>query len=256
MNCKILAVINQRSNVGKSAISINLAYGLYLKKKKILLIDLDPQHHSSDVYCSMIPFNKSISLAFENKKLNLRDIILQAKVQETSLDSFHVIPSSIKLATIVEQISATLFREKILKNHINKIISNFDYIILDCPPSLGILSINAIDSATCLIIPISFTRRSLNGIKDLFKTINEIKEGKIFNFFILKNLYEQRNSELNRDIHNKLKLLNENAFTTIIRRNEAINKARIKNLPIQIFNPSSKGAQDFNLLAEEVIHYT
>jgi chromosome partitioning protein len=90
---------------------------------------------------------------------------------------------------------------------------------------------------------------------DLLGAIKEIKEGQTYNFFVLKNLYEQRNTQTNRYIHEQLKSLSDNTFTTTIRKNEAINQAQITSLPIQVFNPSSKGAQDFNLLTEEVIHY-
>lgn len=255
MTAKILAIINQKGGVGKSTISVNLAYGLYTKKKKVLIIDLDPQSHSSCIYCPSIPNDKTIATAFLNKKMDLNDIIIPAHVADEKLSTLSIIPSNIKLATVIEQISGTLYREKILKNHLDKIINEFDYIILDCPPTLGILAVNAIYCASSIIVPTSFGRYSLDGMADLLGAVKEIKDGQKYSFFVLKNLYEKRNSQTNKYINEQLDSLKENTFTTIIRKNEAINQAQITNLPIQKFNPPSKGAQDFNLLTEEVIYY-
>lgn len=255
MSCKIIAIINQKGGVGKSTISVNLSYGLYLKNKKVLLIDLDPQCHSSCIYCPTIPNEKTISAAFIDKKIDLNEIILKAIVEGKEIENLNIIPSNIRLATVIEQISGTLYREKILKNHLDKVIDRFDYIILDCPPTLGILAINAIYCATSIIVPTSFGKYSLDGMADLLGAIKEIKEGQSYSFFVLKNLYEQRNTQTNKYINEQLKSLSENTFTTIVRKNEAINQAQITSLPIQVFNLASKGAQDFNLLTEEVIHY-
>ena len=186
--------------------------------------------------------------------MDIKNIIVDAEVSDKKIDTLNVIPSNIKLATIIEQISGTLYREKILKNHLDKIEDVYDYIILDCPPTLGMLAINAIYCANSIIIPTTFGRYSLDGMADLLGAITEIKDGQDYKYFIVKNLYEKRNSQTNKYINKQLESLEEHTFITTIRKNEAINQAQITNLPVQVFNPASKGAQDFNLLTEEVLH--
>lgn len=255
MATKVLAVINQKGGVGKSTVVVNLAYALAQKNKRVLLIDLDPQAHSSCIFCPEITHDQTIAQAFLNKKLDIRKIITRGFCEAKEIKNLDVIPSSIRLATAIEQLSSALYREQILKNHIKAIEDDYDYIILDCPPTLGILAINAIYAASIILIPVNYGRYALDGMSDLLESTNEIKSGQDYKFFILRNLFEKRNSQTNRYIEGELEHLKEHLFMTIIRKSEAINQAQINSVPIQVFDKSSKGSQDFGLLVSEVESY-
>ena len=256
MTCKIIATINQKGGVGKSTVAVNLSYELANKGKKTLIIDMDPQAHSSCIYCQEIRREMTISRLFTEKNIKIEDLIIPAQVfleTQMPIDNLHIIPSSIHLALSIEQVVGRLYREKILQKYIKDIDSIFDFIILDCPPTLGVLAINAIYAANMVLIPTNYGRYSLDGIADLLNSIKEIKDGQSYKYFILRNQYDRRNTQTNKFIHQVLKEFDDFLFTTIIRKNESLNQAQINGIPIQLFDSSSNGAQDFSNLATEVL---
>lgn len=260
---KKVVIINQKGGVGKSTVAVNLSYGLARKGNRTLLVDLDPQSHSSCIYKTDIDKDLTVSNLLLDKNYNISNITFPAEVRDTSknslenqkvkLENLWVIPSSIHLALVAEMIISSKFREKLLDNHFKKIINDYDYIIEDCPPTLGVITINAIYTADIIIIPTNYGRYSLDGIADLFNSINEIKEGHQFKYRILRNLYEQRNTQTNNHIGEQLKHFEDNMFKTIIKKNEAINQSQINGDPVIIFNPGCTGAKDFSQLVEEFL---
>lgn len=255
MKSKIIAVINQKGGVGKSTITVNLSYGLSKKNYKTLVIDLDPQAHSSCIYAQHLQTEKSIGNAFLNKNLDIKNLISNAVINNQATKNLDIIISNIKLATLPDQINQTVYREKILLNHLNKIRNIYDYVILDCPPTLGVLAINAIFAADIIIIPTNFGRYALDGMGDLLDVIFEVKAGQKYKYFILRNLFEKKNSQTNKYIDNELQAVKENLLMTIINKTEAINQAQIKGVPVQEYDIQSKGSNDFTSLVMEILSH-
>lgn len=249
----IYAVLNQKGGVGKSTIAVNLAYGLAQAGKRTLLIDLDPQAHASVIYCPEIPKELTTKEIFTDRSLDLNQLIRPAIAGGEPIPGLFIIPSNIRLAITAEQITVRTHREKLLYNHIKKIASGFDIILIDCPPNLGVLTVNAIYTADQIIIPTTYGKYSLDGIADLFASIAEVKESAAFKYLILRNAYDGRNKQTNQFIESQLEPFSDNLLKTVIRKTEALNQAQINNEPVFTFDPKGNGAQDFAALTQEIL---
>jgi len=250
-----LTVLNQKGGVGKSTVSVNLAYELAVSGKKTLLIDIDPQAHSSVIFCPEVPKNNTVNELLSKKTFTPDDTIRKARVgdNEDPVENLFIIPSNIHLAVTAEQIAGKIHREKILYNHLKKVENLFDFIIIDCPPSVNVLTVNAIYTSDVILIPTTYGRYSLDGIADLFTSIQEVKESDEFDYWILRNGLDARTKLSNTFVEEQLLPFKENLLQTVIRRNEAINQAQMNNLPVMVFEPRSHGAEDFKKLTREII---
>ncbi len=252
-----LAILNQKGGVGKSTVATNMAYCLALSSKKTLLIDMDPQAHSSVIFCSDIPQNNTANELLSNKSFKIGDAIKGAVTgdNEEPIKNLFIIPSNIHLAITAEQITTKIHREKLLHNHLKKIENNFDFIIIDCPPTVNVLTVNAIFTSDMILIPTIYGRYSLDGIADLFQSIEDVKETSDFEYMILRNNRDSRNKLSNQFVEEQLAPFKNNLLKTVIRKNEAINQAQMNNEPVMVFDPRSYGAEDFKKLTREIISY-
>ena len=252
-----LIILNQKGGVGKSTVATNMAYGLALFGKRTLLVDLDSQAHSTVIFCPDLPKTNTVGELLSKKSFKIGDAIREAKIgdNEETVKNLSIIPANIHLAITAEQITTKIHREKLLHNHLKKIESDFDFIIIDCPPSVNVLTVNAIYTSDLIIIPTIYGRYSLDGIADLFQSIEDVKETSDFKYMILRNNRDSRNKLSNEFVEEQLAPFKKNLLQTIIRRNEAINQAQMNTEPVMVFDPRSYGAEDFKKLTREIISY-
>lgn len=250
-----IAVLNQKGGVGKTTVSVNLAYGLADAGKRTLLVDLDPQAHASVIYCPEIPAKeRTIGDIFDRRDSDLASLVQPAMVSEQPVEQLAIVPSSIHLAVTAERMISQHYRERRLHAKLGAVAEQYDVVVLDCPPNLGVITVNAIYTADLILIPTTYGRYSLDGIADLFSTIQEIKEGQ-GRFAILRNAFDARTKQTNQYIETQLEAVKEHVLDTIIRKTEAINQAQIKGEPIFTFDPSGHGTADFKALTQELLSH-
>lgn len=246
---KILAVVNHKGGVGKTTSAVNIASYFALSGKKVLLIDLDPQAHASD-HLGIRAFEQGSTFEF----------LLEEDVcpifQFSRIPTLSIIPSSLELAKAeVMLYSKAVGREHRLKKMIEKkITDDYSYIFIDCPPNLGILTLNALSTAHMLLIPIQAEYLALEGIAGLWEVLEELREfdrvPRILGVFL--TMFSKRNiicREIAEAVKNYFK---DMLFETKIRRNVSLAEAPSHHLPIFLYAPKSYGAVDYRNLSEEI----
>ena len=249
---KAIAIFNQKGGVGKTTTNINLAACLALKGKKVLILDIDPQGNTtSGIGISKKTLQGSTYDILIESDVDPRDFIINTRVK-----GMDIIPASVELAGAEVELVAQKGREKRLKKAIDKIKDNYDYIFIDCPPSLGLLTINSLTAVDSVLIPIQCEFYALEGVTKLMESIKMMKSTlnpDLEIFGIVLTMYDKRTS-LSKQVADEVRnYFEKKVFKTVIPRNVRLSEAPSYGESIFEYDKLSKGAQAYRDLAKEVI---
>lgn len=249
---RIIAIANQKGGVGKTTTSVNLSACLAHLGKKVLLIDTDPQGNAT----SGVGINKGdvqqciYDILIDD--VEIRDVILSTKVE--NLD---IIPATISLAGAEIELVSTISREVRMKHAIHQVKDQYDYVIIDCPPSLGLLTINALTASDSIIIPVQCEYYALEGLSQLLSTIRlvqkHLNEALVIDGVLL-TMFDARTNLGIQVIEEVKKYFQDKVYKTIIPRNVRLSEAPSHGEPIIIYDSRSRGAEVYLELAKEVVH--
>ncbi|MGA8942295.1 MAG: AAA family ATPase [Thermoactinomyces sp.] len=248
---KIIAVANQKGGVGKTTTSINLAAGLAAMGKRVLLVDIDPQGNTT----SGLGINKAdVKQCVYNVLID--EIPAEQVVLPTMIENLHIIPATIQLAGVEIELSQAISRELRLKRALQTIQLNYDYIFVDCPPSLGIITLNALTAARSVLIPIQSEFYALEGLGQLLNTIRIVQKHLNKNLDIegvLLTMFDGRTNLSIQVMEEVKKYFQQKVYETVIPRNVRLSEAPSHGKPIISYDPRSRGAECYKQLAKEVV---
>ena len=247
---KVISVANQKGGVGKTTTAVNLSALLAKKGKKVLLIDTDPQGNAT----SGVGVDKTVSFSVYDVLVD--DVEIENTLQLTEMKNLEVCPSNINVAGAEVQLVSKENREYKLKEKIEKIKNDYDYVIIDCPPSLGLVTLNAFTASDSVLIPIQCEYYALEGLGQLLNTINLVKKHLNKNIKIegaLLTMYDIRTNLSNQVVKEVKRYFDNKVYKTVIPRNVRLSESPSYGMPITEYDPKSKGAKSYIKFAKEFL---
>ena len=250
---KIVSIANQKGGVGKTTTSINLSTILAKKGKKVLIIDADPQGNASS---GLGVDREDIELSVYDMLIN--DVSVEEVVKKTNIKNLDICPSNINLAGAEVELVSMMSREHRLKEKLDVIKENYDYIIIDCPPSLGLITLNAFTASDSVLIPVQCEYYALEGLGQLLNTISLVKKHLNKEIEVegaLLTMYDIRTNLSNQVVKEVKKYFNDKVYKNVIPRNVKLSEAPSYGMPISIYDPRSKGAKSYEKFVREFLKY-
>ena len=249
---RVIAIANQKGGVGKTTTTINLSACLAEKGKKILVIDTDPQGNTTSGFG--LEKNDIENTIYE---LLLGEISIEESIIKNAVEGVDIIPSNVNLAAVEIELIGVNKKEFILRNEVEWVKDRYDFIIIDCPPSLSLLTINSMTTADTVLVPIQCEYYALEGLSQLIHTVNLVKErlnpdldmeGVVFTMF------DSRTNLSMQVVENVKANIQQKVYDTLIPRNIRLAEAPSYGMPINIYDPKSAGAEAYMSLADEIIN--
>ena len=248
---KVISIFNQKGGVGKTTTNVNLCSGIAMKGKKVLSVDIDPQGNST----SGFGLEKQ-ELEYTIYDVLIEDYDINQVIHKTEIKNLSLLPANIELAGAEIELTKTKYREKTLKEKLKSLTDSYDFIFIDCPPSLGLLSLNALTASDSVIIPIQCEYYSLEGVGQLMDTVKLVKRNLNPSLDIegvILNMFDGRTNLSVQVVEEVKKYFKDKVYRTVIPRSVRLAEAPSFGQPIMLYDDKSKGSEAYMKLAREII---